>query len=349
MNTEMFVRCMRQRPVRLTVLVPVLSNEPRGSQSHPIQLLMTDELDYALGYDPTIARAKRPIGIHRAPAPFGDGGNELYPTLELQRERLHELNQVCDTARTESLELRQVRARHASEVARLEMLVALGDDPTYCRNCDLRMLNLQTLLRALGRVSTAIFADFAHGTGDYEILAECSEALAGAAYLDTQIAELASYLAESLPQVSSDPFKAPRKLKDVLPKNMASQKFQRRISVKITIVGAQGLRKADWMRNSDPYCVCSIPGKSVQFQTPVLQNTANPTWNFTHELMDFTLGDSLQFSVRDSDLSADDSLGNVVLDYAQFSPRGFDGRLELQDTGQESSATLTLKIELKEE
>merc|ERR1712070_309163 len=127
---------MQKRPVRLTVMLPPVS-EDRSAR----------ELDYALGYDPTIDRAKRPIAVHGAPLP------EEYEEIDVvgERRRVQELERVCDRARADTLELRQRKAHHAAEVARLEQLVAFGDDPTYCRNCDLRMLNLQVLLRALGR------------------------------------------------------------------------------------------------------------------------------------------------------------------------------------------------------
>jgi len=225
MSTQVFVEAMKKRPMHLTVMAPPVTED--GLPKFPVKSLDTDELDYALGYDPNIERAKRrPNALHGAPRPgyFGQDGQET-PGLDQwsldvaeQRRRLQELTRVCDRARADTLELRQRKAHHAAEVARLEQLVAFGDDPTYCRNCDLRMLNLQVLLRALGRVSLAVFADFAYGTGDYEILAECAESLNGAAYLDTQIAELASYLTESLPQVPSlPPSQPPRKLWDVLP------------------------------------------------------------------------------------------------------------------------------------
>merc|ERR1712224_18271 len=107
---------------------------------------MTDELDYALGWDPSAERNKRPNATHRAADPEVSGFDQWYPDINEQRDRLKELSHVCDRARIDTLELRQRKAHHSAEVARLEQLVALGDDPTYCRNCDLRMLNLQILL-----------------------------------------------------------------------------------------------------------------------------------------------------------------------------------------------------------
>merc|ERR1712129_246804 len=81
--------------------------------------------------------------------------------MEMSLGKLRDLTQICERARADVLELRQLKAHHSAEVARLEQLVAFGEDPTYCHNCDLRMLNLQVLLRALSRVSVVVFADFA--------------------------------------------------------------------------------------------------------------------------------------------------------------------------------------------
>lgn len=194
MTTQAFIQNLQRRPVRLTMLFPD-----------------QDELDYALGYD----EVERPD--------LGDLGDMMlnrFADSVRERRRIAEISRVLERLRADVLELRQRKAHHVAEVARLEQLVAFGDDPTYCRNCDLRMLNMQVLLRALGRHGMAVFADFAYTTGDYEILAECAEALNSAAFLDSQIAELATYLAESLPQVPSLPplsLAPPRELQAVLP------------------------------------------------------------------------------------------------------------------------------------
>lgn len=222
LTTETFVRSMQKRPLTLSVLVPSSSvSKKSGSPKFPVQARMTDELDYALGWDPNAERTKRPNAMHGAADPDASKFDQWYPDINEQTDRLKELSRVCERARIDTLELRQRKAHHSAEVARLEQLVALGDDPTYCRNCDLRMLNLQILLRALGRVSLAVFSDFAYRTGDYEILAESAEALTSAAYLDTQIAELAAYVSDSLSQIPTEPGQKPRApprtLGDVLP------------------------------------------------------------------------------------------------------------------------------------
>ena len=70
--------------------------------------------------------------------------------------------------------------------------------------------------------------------------------------------------------------------------------------VRVTIVGAKDLRQADLLGHSDPYCICSIPGKKQsQCQTPVIQDSQEPVWNYTYDFLDFAPGDTLQFLAFD--------------------------------------------------
>merc|ERR1712050_33854 len=105
--------------------------------------------------------------------------------IEEERRRGREVAMVLDRSRTDVLEIRQRQANLEAEAARLEQLVSLGQEAQYCRSCDLRMLNLQTLLRALGRTSKAVFADYLHASGEHEVLSEAAESLSMAAHLDT--------------------------------------------------------------------------------------------------------------------------------------------------------------------
>lgn len=103
----------------------------------------------------------------------------------------------------------------------------------------------------------------------------------------------------------------------------------------VQIVGARGLRDADWFGKSDPYCVCSIPGReSAKAQTSVMSRTTEPFWNEELEIADFRPGDTLQFQIFDKDMwpKADDFLGKAELSSSAFAPGGFDGELELEDT-----------------
>mmetsp|Transcript_59570 Transcript_59570/g.128927 ORF Transcript_59570/g.128927 Transcript_59570/m.128927 type:complete len:805 (+) Transcript_59570:55-2469(+) len=101
----------------------------------------------------------------------------------------------------------------------------------------------------------------------------------------------------------------------------------------IQIVSARDLHNADWMRGdkSDPYCICQIRGKPrSRFQTAVVKNCLDPTWNFETTLQ-YDVGDLLVFTVMDKDFGkADDTLGTATLPSLQIFPSGFDGELELQ-------------------
>uniref|UniRef100_A0A7S4PU83 C2 domain-containing protein n=1 Tax=Alexandrium monilatum TaxID=311494 RepID=A0A7S4PU83_9DINO len=123
------------------------------------------------------------------------------------------------------------------------------------------------------------------------------------------------------------------------------------IVLKVTIVSASGLRNADHLPGqgvSDPYCVCSIPGKPrSRIWTKVIDNNLNPVWNHEEKFHGFAVGDSLDFRVYDKDVGmSDDFLGKAKLVGKQFYPRGFDGELELQEAGKGIHATLRVKVEV---
>merc|ERR1711963_624516 len=49
----------------------------------------------------------------------------------------------------------------------------------------------------------------------------------------------------------------------------------------VNIVNARGLRNADWIGKSDPYCICEVKGKAdVMIQTSVVDSDMNPEWNY---------------------------------------------------------------------
>jgi len=105
--------------------------------------------------------------------------------------------------------------------------------------------------------------------------------------------------------------------------------------LRVVITGAEGLRNADWIGKSDPYCVCEVPGKPyTRFKTEVRSNTLEPVWNKQCDF-DYTPGDPLEFSVFDKDIwpKSDDFLGRARLLAEHFYPSGFDGDLPLDDQG----------------
>jgi hypothetical protein len=120
--------------------------------------------------------------------------------------------------------------------------------------------------------------------------------------------------------------------------------------LKVTILTADGLRKADVKGNSDPYCICEIPGKkNTSYQTPTVQNTQTPTWNHAF-FCEHTRGDSLKFTVYDADRGRIDApLGVVTLDEKKFWPAGFHGDLNLEKGGKGSkNPKVKVKVEVLE-
>merc|ERR1711971_136268 len=120
--------------------------------------------------------------------------------------------------------------------------------------------------------------------------------------------------------------------------------------IKVTIVHAQGLRKADVRGGSDPYCTFEVPGKKgTKVQTKKVNNTQTPTWNDSF-FCEHALGDSLRFTVLDSDKGKDDILGVVTLKEKQFFPAGFYGELDLEKGGKGAkNPKLKVQIEVIEE
>jgi len=117
--------------------------------------------------------------------------------------------------------------------------------------------------------------------------------------------------------------------------------------LKISILGASGLRNADWIGKSDPYCTCEILAKpdAGKIKTHVIKNNLNPTWDYEAELSEFEAGDILVFKVYDEDFGKkDDFLGTLSVMSEQFYPHGFEGDLPLQEAGTGITANLRLRI-----
>lgn len=123
-----------------------------------------------------------------------------------------------------------------------------------------------------------------------------------------------------------------------------------RTKVVILIIGARGLRNADSIGKSDPYCACEVPGKPwARFETNVIQDDLNPQWNEEHVIHDYVRGDALDFSVWDSDDGnfvdqEPELLGKTTLFSQQFFPNGFEGDLGMSDAGKSVRASLRIKV-----
>lgn len=118
--------------------------------------------------------------------------------------------------------------------------------------------------------------------------------------------------------------------------------------VTVTVVSAKGLRDADWIGTSDPYCVCEAVGRAdSQFQTDATKDSTNPVWSHEAVVANYKVGDSLQFTIKDSDpAKPDDVLGKLTIPAKQFHTEGFEGTLPLTETGAKEETTLTVKVQM---
>jgi len=104
----------------------------------------------------------------------------------------------------------------------------------------------------------------------------------------------------------------------------------------ITVVGAKGLRAADWNGTSDAFCECMLRGKpETMFKTKTIPKSLTPMWCEEHEVDDYENGDCLEFKVFDYDMtSANDLLGRAILPCNAFDRQGgFQGELPLLGGG----------------
>merc|ERR1740129_1328364 len=116
--------------------------------------------------------------------------------------------------------------------------------------------------------------------------------------------------------------------------------------LKVKILGAEGLRNADYVGKSDPYCVCRLPRKpDFSFQTKVVSNDLNPKWNAEFILEDFVGRDTLDLDVFDHDaFKQDDFLGRATLRIEDILPNGFQGALPLSGAGAKGVVNVIIEV-----
>jgi hypothetical protein len=85
--------------------------------------------------------------------------------------------------------------------------------------------------------------------------------------------------------------------------------------IRVQVLGASNLRKADAFGLSDPYCEITVSG-SMQ-RTPVIHNTLTPTWNSTFYFFSFECPFEIKFELWDEDDSQ--TLKNDLLGVNTFS------------------------------
>jgi len=130
----------------------------------------------------------------------------------------------------------------------------------------------------------------------------------------------------------------------------------------IKIMGARGLRNADWFPGagaSDCFCKVKVVGaappaegeeETCLMKTQTINNTLTPIWQEEQEIEGYNDGDSLEFSVWDEDTAkAPDLLGKVVLKKEDFAESGFNGELKLEESKNKTAgrqAILRLKLKM---
>lgn len=108
---------------------------------------------------------------------------------------------------------------------------------------------------------------------------------------------------------------------------------QPRYAIWVAIEGAACLPEPESPADqSDPYCICEVPGKPrSRVMTDVRNATCEPVWNYHTEVQDFAVGDMLEFSVfgRQRWPRKDELLGRALLVSSEFFPKGFGGDVPL--------------------
>merc|ERR1739848_943711 len=100
------------------------------------------------------------------------------------------------------------------------------------------------------------------------------------------------------------------------------------LDIKLTLVQAENLRKADVTGTSDPFVECFVAGEEKPFfVSKVQKKTVNPEWNQETEFQGFDEGRKLEFIVKDQDLggASADLLGRAAVKYSDIFPNGFEG------------------------
>jgi len=86
------------------------------------------------------------------------------------------------------------------------------------------------------------------------------------------------------------------------------------------------------------------------FLSPAVENGSEPVWNHVGEIVNFSIGNSLQFSVWDNSAAPapDVRIGTAVVaaSYFQENPHGFEGDLPLTDDNGEATGVLAIKIHI---
>jgi len=137
---------------------------------------------------------------------------------------------------------------------------------------------------------------------------------------------------ETLGELMRTPEEAPPLL---CPESDASES-QWPLLLKVTIISAAFPSSQDRVPsgNTGIYCVLSIPGRpQLLVQTPATDATRKVTWNCETIIDEYTLGDPLEFVLKDHHWLHDEPLCRGTLPSSDFEESGYLGNLELTEPG----------------
>jgi len=118
--------------------------------------------------------------------------------------------------------------------------------------------------------------------------------------------------------------------------------------LQVTVEAASGLQKQrGGVLASRPssYVIIEVAGKQeLRFQTPVVKHSLSPVWNFSVAIDNFDMGDTLQFTLMDSNTwpRTDKLLGKAFLTRHDICPS--DCKLELALAESQANATLLVTV-----
>mmetsp|Transcript_12319 Transcript_12319/g.23032 ORF Transcript_12319/g.23032 Transcript_12319/m.23032 type:complete len:2958 (-) Transcript_12319:91-8964(-) len=112
--------------------------------------------------------------------------------------------------------------------------------------------------------------------------------------------------------------------------------------LQVSLLSASSLRRARSNAAPDAYCAVEIRGKpNTYFQSNVVRNSAEPTWEQETYIENYRAGDEVQFYVKDQD---GEGYGYCILTDSELYPDGFEGEVYLDGSPFGQEATLSLRI-----
>lgn len=123
------------------------------------------------------------------------------------------------------------------------------------------------------------------------------------------------------------------------------------VDLEVIVLSAHGLANVDGFAAgvSDPFCICKVINRdSPEFQTKVVSNSLEPTWEHKGEVRGFRSEDALQFEVWDANsVRSDKILGRAVLESCHFLPHGSVQTEVMLLSDKKPAGTLKVQVRIK--